>query len=68
MNCITDLHSFAVGSDGLDPNFELLREEYEHLVGGIVVVSHQNNEIVSGRLFLARFVSELLLELVKGLV
>ena len=62
------LHSFAVGADGFDTDLGLVWEENEHLVGGIVIVSHEDNEIVPGRLLFARFIAKLLFELIQRLV
>ena len=62
------LHALAVGLDGLDADLEVLGEEDEHLVGGVVVVRHQDDQVLARGLLLARLVAELRLELVQRLV
>ena len=62
------LHSFAIRPDRPDSDLGLLREEDEHLVGGIVVVSHEYDEVASRRPSLAGLVAERHLELVECLV
>ena len=62
------LHALAVGLDRLDADLEVLGEENEHLVGGVVVVRHEDDQVLSRWLFLARLVTELLLELIQRLV
>ena len=62
------LHALAVGLDRLDADLEVLGEEDEHLVGGVVVVRHQDDEVLARGLLLARLVAELRLELIQGLV
>ncbi len=57
-----DLHPLAVSSNGLDSDFELIREEDEHLIRGIVVVRHQDDQVIARRLLLARLVAKLLPE------
>ena len=62
------LHALAVGLDRLDADLEVLGEEDEHLVGGVVVVRHQDDQVLARGLLLARLVAELRLELVQRLV
>lgn len=62
------LHSLAVSLDRLYADLGLIREEYEHLVCGIVVVSNKNDKITPCWPFLTWFVPKLLLELVLSLV
>lgn len=47
------LHAGAIGLDSLDADFRLIGKEDEHLVGWIIVVSDQHDEIRAGRTFLA---------------
>ena len=62
------LHPFAVSSDGSNPDLGLFREENKHLVGGVVVVGHQNDEVRPCGVLFARLVAKLGLEMVQGLV
>ena len=62
------LHPFAVGPDGTDAHLGFLWEEHKHLVSGIVIVSHQDDQIGASRSPLTRLVTERHLELVKCLV
>lgn len=62
------LHARAVHLDGFDADFGLVGEKDEHLIGGVVVVRHQNNQIGAGRPFFAGLVAELLFELFECLV
>ena len=48
------LHPGAVGLDGLDPNLGVIREEHKHLVGRVIVVGHQNNQVASERGILSK--------------
>lgn len=42
------LHSRAIGADELDADLRFVGEEHEHLVGGIVVVVNEHDEIGTG--------------------
>lgn len=44
------------------------REENEHLVSGVIIVSYQHGEVCPSGATLAGFVSKLTLELIKSLV
>lgn len=39
------LHSCAIGLDGFDPNFRIIREEDKHLVCGVIIVRYQDHQI-----------------------
>ena len=54
--------------DSFDSNFRFFRKENEHLVGGVVVVGHQNNQVRSRRVLFTRLVTKLGLELLDRLV
>ena len=54
--------------DSFDSNFRFFRKENEHLVGGVVVVGHQNNQVRSRRVLFTGLVTKLGLELLDRLV
>ena len=53
--------------DSFDPNFRFFRKENEHLVRGIVIVGHQNNQVRSRRALFTGLVTKLGFELVDRL-
>lgn len=62
------LHALAIGLYSFDANFRLVREEDEQLIGRIVIMSYQNNEIAPSRSLLARLVAELIFKLLQCLI
>ena len=56
------LHPGTVRLDGLDADLGVVREEDEHLICGIIIVSHRHYQVTSGWSSLAGLVSKLLLK------
>lgn len=47
------LHSLTVSLDGFNSDLGFVREEDEHLIGGVVIVSHEDRQGVSRGVFFA---------------